>query len=265
MEIVLSIAGSDPSAGAGIQQDLKTITALECYGCTVITALTTQNTQGVQDVKAVEGEVVASQLQSLINDLDIAAIKIGQIPTMNAAEAIVRALKPYLNIHSVPVVYDPVMVSTSGKKMMDEECLDYIMNELFPLCTLITPNLPETEVLWGKHIQTTKDIEEAGRYLTEKYATAFLVKGGHAGGEEMTDRLYLTDGTTKYFNTKKIKSGNLHGTGCTLSSAIASLLAKGQSLSEAVKGGKSVVSKGIEKGCLLRIGKGNGPLWLFNL
>ena len=239
MEIVLSIAGSDPSAGAGIQQDLKTITSLGCYGCTVITALTTQNTQGVQDVKAVDGDVVASQLQSLINDLDIAAIKIGQIPTRGAAEAIVRVLKPYLIIHPIPVVYDPVMVSTSGRRMMDEECVDYVKNELFPLCTLITPNLPETEVLWGKTIRTTDDIEEAGRYLTEKYSTAFLVKGGHAEGEEMTDRLYLTDGTKESFNTKKIKSGNLHGTGCTLSSAIASLLAKGQSLPEAVKVEKS--------------------------
>lgn len=265
MEIVLSIAGSDPSAGAGIQQDLKTITSLGCYGCTVITALTTQNTQGVQDVKAVDGDVVASQLQSLINDLDIAAIKIGQIPTRGAAEAIVRVLKPYLIIHPIPVVYDPVMVSTSGRRMMDEECVDYVKNELFPLCTLITPNLPETEVLWGKTIRTTEDIEEAGKYLTEKFATAFLVKGGHAEGEEMTDRLYRNGATTENFSTKKIKSGNLHGTGCTLSSAIAALLAKGQSLPEAVKGGKVVVSKGIEKGCLLRIGKGNGPLWLFNL
>ncbi len=265
MEIVLSIAGSDPSAGAGIQQDLKTITSLGCYGCTVITALTTQNTQGVQDVKAVDEEVVASQLQSLIDDLDIAAIKIGQIPTRGAAKAITDVLKTYLSIHPIPVVYDPVMVSTSGRRMMDEECVEYVKKELFPLCTLITPNLPETEVLWGKSIRTKADIEEAGRYLTDKYPTAFLVKGGHAEGEEMTDRLYLTDGTKESFNTKKIKSGNLHGTGCTLSSAIAALLAKGQSLSEAVEGGKAVVSKGIEKGCLLRIGKGNGPLWLFSL
>ena len=265
MEIVLSIAGSDPSAGAGVQQDLKTITALGCYGCTVITALTTQNTQGVQDVKAVDGEVVAAQLQSLIDDLDIAAIKIGQIPTRGVAEAIIGALKPHLSNHSIPVVYDPVMVSTSGRRMMDVECVEYVKNELFPFCTLITPNLPETEVLWGNKIRTTENIEKAGRYLTEKYATAFLVKGGHAEGEEMTDRLYRTDGTTEIFNTKKITSGNLHGTGCTLSSAIASLLAKGQSLSEAVEGGKAIVNKGIEKGRLLRIGKGNGPLWLFNL
>ena len=236
-----------------------------CYGCTVITALTTQNTQGVQDVKAVDGGVVASQLQSLTNDLDIAAIKIGQIPTMDAAKAIVEVLKPYLKVHPVPVVYDPVMVSTSGRRMMDEECVESVKNELFPLCTLITPNLPETEVLWGNKIRTAEDIEKVGKYLTEKYSTAFLVKGGHTKGEDMTDRLYQPDGTTESINTKKIKSRNLHGTGCTLSSAIASLLAKGQSLSEAVKGGKAVVSKGIEKGCLLRIGKGNGPLWLFNL
>ena len=161
MEIVLTIAGSDPSGGAGIQQDLKVITAHGCYGATVITALTSQNTQGVQSSMAVPTEVVASQLQSVINDLRLSAIKIGMIPNEDVAQVIVEAIK---DVH-VPIIYDPVMISTSGYQLMSSDAIDFITSYLFPLCTLVTPNLPEAERLQAQLAYPQ---------------TAFLIKGGHA-------------------------------------------------------------------------------------
>lgn len=262
MEIVLSIAGSDTSAGAGIQQDLKTITALGCYGATVITALTSQNTLGVQDVMSVPPQTVRSQLQAVFADLDVAAIKLGQIPNRGVAEVIVEELKGVLARKQVPVVYDPVMISTSGRRLMEEDCIAYVCKHLFPLCTLVTPNLPETETLTGKSIVTVKDYDEAGRTLVANSSAAFLLKGGHAQSEQMTDRLYVVGGPTFSFASPRIESKNLHGTGCTLSSAVASMLAKGFALDDAVGKAKEVVSRAIEKGRDLKIGSGNGPLWV---
>lgn len=244
MKIILTIAGSDPSAGAGVQQDLKTITAMGAYGATVITALTSQNTMGVQGVMAVPADVVESQLRSVLDDLDVSAIKIGMIPDINVARVITNILREYNGDGTIPVVIDPVMLSTSGTRLMSEDCIDYVRKELFPLCTLVTPNMPEAEL------------------LPPPYPTAFLIKGGHADGEEMTDTLYCKDNSVHTFTSKRIDSTNLHGTGCTLSSAIATALAQGKSLPEAVHCGKDMINKGIEKGRHLRIGKGNGPLWL---
>ena len=241
MEIVLTIAGSDPSGGAGIQQDLKTITAHGCYGATVITALTSQNTLGVQSSLPVPAEVVASQLESVLSDLQLSAIKIGMIPNKAVAEVIVEALK---NV-AVPIIYDPVMISTSGYQLMSSDTIDYIANHLFPLCTLVTPNLPEAE------------------RLKEQIAhpqTAFLIKGGHADSTQMTDRLITAEGTICEFTTERIASGNLHGTGCTLSSAIASNLALGCQLPEAVGKAKEFITAAIRRSVTIRIGHGNGPL-----
>ncbi len=231
------------------------------YGATVITALTSQNTQGVQGVMPVPPEVVSSQLRSLLDDLDIRAIKIGQIPTQAVAQAVVCLLDSYLAKHPLPVVYDPVMISTSGTPLMQPDCIEYVSDALFPLCTLITPNLPEAESLTGLRLTTTKTIMEAGKQLTSRYRTAFLLKGGHAETLDMTDHLFTAEGTHHTFTTPKIASKNLHGTGCTLSSAIATALAQGNSLPDSVSVAKSLVTEAIRSGSSLHIGTGNGPLW----
>jgi hydroxymethylpyrimidine/phosphomethylpyrimidine kinase len=243
MEIVLTIAGSDSSAGAGIQQDLKTITAHGCYGATVITSLTSQNTLGVQASLAVPAGVVASQINAVLSDLEPAAIKIGMIPDKEVAEAIVDELKPYLQQHTVPVVYDPVMVSTSGYCLMHSDAIQYVTTHLFPLCTLITPNLPEAEQL--------------GDTLAPY---AYLLKGGHAEGDVMTDVLHLPDGTKIAFSSERITTRNLHGTGCTLSSAIASRLALGCDIPDAVSLAKTFVTAAIRRSVDINIGGGNGPI-----
>ena len=245
MEVVLTIAGSDSSAGAGIQQDLKTITAHGCYGATVITSITSQNTLGVQAALAVPAGAVASQISAVLSDLEPAAIKIGMIPNKAVAEAIVDELKPYLLQHRVPVVYDPVMVSTSGFDLMQPDAIQYITTQLFPLCTLITPNLPEAKRL--------------GDSLSHN---AYLLKGGHAEGDVMTDVLHLPDGTQTEYSTPRITTRNLHGTGCTLSSAIASQLALGCNLQEAVSRAKAFVTAAIRRSVNVSIGHKNGPLLL---
>ena len=263
MEIVLSIAGSDPSAGAGIQQDLKTITALGCYGATAITALTVQNTMGVSKVTAVQPESVASQIRAVADDLNISAVKIGMIPDSKVAESIVAELHRIVALRHVPIVCDPVMVSTSGHRLMQDECIDYVGRHLFPLCSLITPNLHEAQVLAGTTLKSDKDIYTAGRWLAEHYGTAFLIKGGHieSSEEAATDYLFCNDGNNYAFSSARLHARNLHGTGCTLSSAIASLLAKGDvPLPAAVASAKRFVADAIIRSTSHNIGHGSGPL-----
>lgn len=257
MKTILTIAGSDTSAGAGIQQDLKTITALGHYAVTVPTALTAQNTVGVQRVMAVPDDMLRAQLDSVLSDISVAAVKIGMIPNGESARIITAAVSQL----RVPVVCDPVMLSTSGTQLMADECIDYIMQTLFPLCTLVTPNLPEALRLSG--LPAGSDAEAMGRRLVSMCGTAFLLKGGHAEGRLMRDILYCPDGERHEYCSPRIDSPNLHGTGCTLSSAVAALLAEGRSLPEAVTGAKALIDKGIAGGRALRIGRGNGPLWLF--
>ena len=249
MEIVLTIAGSDPSGGAGIQQDLRTIESLGCYGASVITALTTQNTLGVQSVMPVPADVVKSQLEAVLSDLDVKAIKIGQIPSAEVAHIIAETLSHHLTpITHHPIILDPVMISTSGRRLMSEDAIDIVVSELFPLCTLITPNIPEMETLSGL------SGFNAGNYN-------LLIKGGHAEGSEMADRLCLANGTERVYATEKIESTNLHGTGCALSSAIASSLALGYTLEDSVARGKDYVTEAIRRGKDLGIGHGNGPVF----
>ena len=241
-KVVLTIAGSDTSAGAGIQQDLKTITALGQYGATVITAITAQNTLGVQGVLPVTGEMVARQICSVMDDLEVKAVKIGMIPNLDVAKAIVETLSIYINKEKSFVVWDPVMISTSGTRLMAEDCIEYLQEHLAPMCTLITPNLPESAL------------------FLPPYRANMLIKGGHAEGDAMTDTLIMLDGTTYEFTEQRIVTKNLHGTGCTLSSAIASYLAMGMSLPEAVEKGKGYLTEAIRIGKNSDIGHGNGPL-----
>jgi hydroxymethylpyrimidine/phosphomethylpyrimidine kinase len=245
MEIVLTIAGSDPSGGAGIQQDLRTIESLGCYGASVITALTTQNTLGVQSVMPVPADVVKSQLEAVLSDLDVKAIKIGQIPSAEVAHVIAETLRQQF---SIDIVLDPVMISTNGRRLMSENAIDVVVSELFPLCTLITPNLPEMETL-----------SALSGFDARKYN--LLIKGGHAEGSEMADRLCLANGTERVYVTEKIESSNLHGTGCALSSAIAASLALGYSIEDAVARGKNYVTEAIRGGKSLGVGHGNGPVF----
>lgn len=257
MKTILTIAGSDTSAGAGIQQDLKTITSLGHYAVTVPTALTAQNTVGVQRVMAVPEDMLRAQLDSVLDDIAVSAIKIGMIPDVTSARVIVSAIRRL----AVPVVCDPVMISTSGTQLMTDECIGYITDELFPLCTLVTPNIPEALRLAG--VQSAGDMNTVGRQLVSAFRTSFLLKGGHAEGDVMRDVLYCTGGETHEYCSPRIATTNLHGTGCTMSSAVATLLAEGRPLPEAVRGAKAVMDSAIAKGRSLRIGKGNGPLWLF--
>ena len=262
MEVVLSIAGSDSSAGAGIQQDLKTITAHGCYGATVITSVTSQNTLGVQAAMPVPPDVVGQQLRAVLSDLEPRAIKIGMLPDAEVAQVVATELRAYLQQHPVAVVYDPVMVSTSGYPLMAPETIQIVTEQLFPLCTLITPNLPETTCLLqliDKPIPSSF-VQLAGETLARHFACAFLLKGGHVDSPQMVDLLFECDGGVSRFATERIATGNLHGTGCTLSSAIASWLALGSELPDAVGKAKQFVTEAIRRSVSAGIGHGNGPL-----
>lgn len=262
MKTVLTIAGSDTSAGAGIQQDLKTITAMGLYALTVPTALTAQNTHGVRRVMSVPEDMVRDQIDAIFDDIRVDAVKIGMIPDIACAEVVASALRG----RNLPVVYDPVMVSTSGHPLMTPDCMEYVMGELFPLCNVVTPNLPESESIMaylkkaGLSVESCSD--SAGEVFARHFGTAFLLKGGHAEGEVMRDILYEADGRIHEYTTERIHSNNLHGTGCTLSSAIACGLACGLSLSESVQNAKKLVYEAIAAAKDLSIGSGNGPLLL---
>ncbi|MBO4679029.1 MAG: hydroxymethylpyrimidine/phosphomethylpyrimidine kinase, partial [Lachnospiraceae bacterium] len=218
----------------------------------VITALTTQNTLGVQSVMPVPADVVRSQLEAVLSDLDVKAIKIGQIPSAEVAHAIAETLRQKFSIFnsqfSIDIVLDPVMISTSGRRLMSEDAIDVVVSELFPLCTLITPNIPEMETL-----------SALSGFDARNYN--LLLKGGHTEGFEMVDKLCLANGTQRIYATEKIESTNLHGTGCALSSAIAASLALGYSLEESVARGKAYVTEAIRRGKDLGIGHGNGPVF----
>lgn len=260
MKTVLTIAGSDTSAGAGIQQDLKTITAMGLYALTVPTALTAQNTMGIRKIMPVPEDMLREQLYAIFDDIRVDAVKIGMIPDRSCASVLLSVLRG----RNLPVVYDPVMVSTSGQALMSPDCMEYIMEELFPLCTLVTPNLPETQEIMN-YLGTSVAVSDgfaaqAGTLFTRRFDSAFLIKGGHAEGEIMRDFLFCTDGSTSVFSTERINSSNLHGTGCTLSSAIACGLACGKSLYDSVKNAKSLVYRSICAAKDLSIGSGNGPL-----
>lgn len=248
LPVVLSIAGSDPSAGAGIQQDLKTMTSMGCYGTTVITALTTQNTIGVQDSMAVPASVVESQLRSILTDMRVEAVKIGMIPNRDVAEVLVKVLGDERQRRTLPIICDPILISTSGRQLMEPACIQYVVENLFPLCTLVTPNIPEYEYITQHH-----DI---------RAAQAVLLKGGHADAETMVDTLCIfAEDFKQTYSLPRVETRNLHGTGCTLSSAIACGMAKGLTLPDATSQAKSYIHRAIIGGQNLSLGHGNGPLW----
>ena len=243
--VILSIAGSDCSGGAGIQADIKTISALGGYAASAITAITVQNTLGVRAVQSISPDMVRGQIEAVMDDLQPVAIKIGMINS------------------PAYVVYDPVMVSTSGRKLMTDEAIEEIKKELLPLVTLITPNIDEAKVLTGKSIHNIQDMQAAAKMLTDDYQTNILLKGGHLEGDNMCDLLHTSEFIYHIYEEKKIESHNLHGTGCTLSSAIATYLAKGYPMRESIQHAKTYITQAIIAGKELNIGHGNGPLWHF--
>lgn len=256
--VVLSIAGSDSSGGAGIQADLKAISALGAYAATAITAITVQNTMGVRAIHAIPPEYVKGQIEAVMDDLAPDAIKIGMINDIRIVRVIAESICRY---HPRHVVFDPVMVSTSGSKLIEDDAIEVLTKELMPLTDIITPNLDEAIVLTGKTIRNLEEMKQAAKDLLSFGSKAVLVKGGHLSGEQMYDVLQLrTQDEPIIFTGKHVKSKNVHGTGCTLSSAIATYLAFGYDMPEAVGKAKEYIAGAIEAGKDIFIGHGNGPL-----
>lgn len=261
--VILTIAGSDSSGGAGIQADIKTISALGGYAASAITAVTAQNTLGVHSVYPLPTEIVQYQIEAVLEDLRPSAVKIGMVYNASIVQAIVRSLQ---KTPVASIVFDPVMISTSGRRLMTEDTLHAIESELFPICTLITPNLDEARLLYHSPLATADERKDAARALAMRYRTSVLIKGGHLTGDQMDDLLCqwpLSSNSIHQFNHLKIDSSNLHGTGCTLSSAIATFLAQGHSLETSVRLAKNYVSAAIDHSKEFHIGQGNGPLWHF--
>jgi hydroxymethylpyrimidine/phosphomethylpyrimidine kinase len=255
--VVLSVAGSDSGGGAGVQADIKTISALGCYGTTVITAITAQNTLGVSNIYAIPSEIVSDQMIAVINDIPPAAIKIGMVYLKETAEVITSVLK----LHSeIPVIFDPVMVSSSGTNLMESNCLSVFKKLIFPLTTLLTPNLNEAGLITGMKVNNLADMHTAASRIIDLGCNAVLIKGGHLKGNDLYDVYLDRDGRQRVFKSKAIQSNNTHGTGCTLSSAIASYLALGDDLMLAIEKGKDYVHQAIEHAKSIRVGKGTGPL-----
>lgn len=254
---VLTIAGSDSSGGAGIQADLKTIEALGLYGSSVITTLTAQNTTKVYLTETVSQDMLCSQLDAVFSDIVPQAVKIGMVGNASLIQIITKTLARY---NQIPTVLDPVMVSTSGCRLLESSAVTELTEKLFPLVTLITPNLPEAEVLLSTKsgvISTQSQMEEAVRDLSKKYRTSFLLKGGHS--KQGASDVLCHQGKVIWFPNEPVPTINTHGTGCTLSSAIACGLAKGLNLEESIKIGKEYLTGALSAG--LNMGKGNGPLW----
>ncbi|MGM9477740.1 bifunctional hydroxymethylpyrimidine kinase/phosphomethylpyrimidine kinase [Pedobacter sp. GSP4] len=255
---VLTIAGSDSGGGAGIQADLKTFSALGCYGTTVITAVTAQNTLGVRTVHAIPTEIIKDQLQAVLDDIQLAAIKIGMINRAEVVAVIETELKAYGT--ETPIVLDPVMVATSGHRLIEPDTVTQLIKKLFPLVSLVTPNIDEAIILAEQPISNLDDMIAAGRKIIGKGAKAVLVKGGHLSGAVIYDVFIAGNEAPVILESVFIASKNLHGTGCTLSSAIAAEMAKGCNLLLAIKNAKNYISKALWAGAEVKTGQGNGPL-----
>jgi hydroxymethylpyrimidine/phosphomethylpyrimidine kinase len=258
--IALTIAGSDSSGGAGIQADLKTFAALGVYGASVITALTAQNTQGVGAIHDVPAGFIAAQIDAVFSDLDVAAVKIGMLSQTASIETVAIGLDRH---HAKNIVLDPVMVAASGDRLLAPDAVAALRHALFPAALVITPNLPEAAALLdGEVARNEADMEAQARALLDLGARHVLIKGGHGEGESSVD-LLVGQGGTERFAAGRIATRNTHGTGCTLSSAIAAGLAKGLPLKAAVQAAKTYVTAAIAAADTLHVGHGHGPLHHF--
>lgn len=255
MRKALTIAGSDSCGGAGIQADIKTMTMNGVYAMSAITALTAQNTTGVRDILEASPEFLGEQIDAVFEDIFPDAVKIGMVSSTGLIELIAEKLKNY---EAKNIVVDPVMVATSGARLIEEDAVEALKTKLLPIATVITPNIPEAEILSGMKIEDEAAMEKAAGILFERYGCAALVKGGHRINDA-NDVLYCGDDQGfKWFKGQRINNPNTHGTGCTLSSAIASNLAKGYSLSESVELAKAYLSGALA--AMLDLGKGSGPM-----
>ena len=253
MKTALTIAGSDSSGGAGIQADIKSMSANGVFAMSVITAITAQNTMGVFGIEDISPEMIKSQIKVIFDDIKVDAVRIGMVSKIESIKAISEALREIKDLP--PIILDPVMVSTSGYKLLSDDAKETLIKELFPLATLITPNLPEVEEILGIKVEDMEEMKEAAKELKKLGAKYVLIKGGHLKNDA-TDLLF--DGENFiYFKEQKINTNNTHGTGCTLSSAIAANLAKGMKIEDAVREGKEYITLAIKHS--FKLGHGSGP------
>lgn len=250
---VLTIAGSDSGGGAGVQADIKTISALGCYAASAITCITAQNTMAVQAIEPLSVEIIRAQIHSVLSDIGVDAIKIGMLASPEIAHAVAQSIGEL----NVPIVLDPVLVATSGNRLTLDSTIEVIVDELMPLATIITPNLDEAAQLTGGYTDS-----RAWSYLESRGAKALLIKGGHGTSELLSDTLYHGE-MVSVFNNERIQTVNTHGTGCTLSSAIASYLALGFSLHDAVEMAITYTHKAIATGAQYHLGSGHGAVHHF--
>lgn len=254
---VLTIAGFDGSGGAGIQADIKTFSALGCFATSVLTALPVQNTTGVRSIYPIPYQAVAEQIEAIMDDIFPDAIKIGMVHTAELVSTIVSTLKKY---PAVPLVFDPVMVATSGHKLIENATIQAIIEKLFPLAAIITPNMDEAAILAEMPVNTLDDMYAAGEKILRLGCKSVLLKGGHLNTPKITSLYFDGAGRIHSFEFEKFPTNNTHGSGCTLSSAIAAYQAQGKNLFEAVSLGQTYVHQAIKHGADVAIGKGNGPL-----
>lgn len=259
--VCLTIAGSDSGGGAGIQADLKTFAALGCYGLSVLTALTSQNTVRVKSILEVPPSFIEDQLDALFEDFAIHSIKIGMLYTLGSVEVVTNRLKTH---QTLPLVLDPVMVSTSGYSLINRKCIEALKVNLFPMASLLTPNLPEASWLLGRSIQTRKEIEEAAEELLSLGPRAVVIKGGHSKGDHCSDFLCSSiaglELKKEWLESERLVTQNTHGTGCTFSAAIAAFLSRQLPLSEAVKLAKKYTFDSLSRGRDKKLGQGSGLL-----
>jgi hydroxymethylpyrimidine/phosphomethylpyrimidine kinase len=254
---ILTIAGSDSGGGAGIQADIKTMSALGCFACSAITAVTVQNTLGVKGVYSLPLDIIDGQIKAVLEDIRPKAIKIGMVDSPGVVEVIAQNLEKYSDI---PVVFDPVMVATSGDKLIQDETIELLINRLFPLVNMVTPNLDEAEILCNRAVHSKEDMWDAASMILELGASSVLVKGGHLRGEVIYDVLAQKGKDHFTFESPRIFTSNTHGSGCSLSSAIAAELAKGNSMVTAVQKARAYIFEALLQGKEPKTGKGHGPL-----
>lgn len=255
---VLTIAGSDSGGGAGIQADIKTISAMGCYAASAITAVTVQNTLGVQAVHPVPLDILESQIDAVLSDIGTDAIKIGMLHSADVVMIVADMLKKYRISN---VVLDPVMVSTSGHRLIEEDAVEVIKKRLIPLARVITPNIPEAEILAGSKIAGEKDFDDIARKLSNNGEVSVFLKAGHLDGDDLVDYFYnAEDDSITRLSSIRVRTRNTHGTGCTLSSAFAAALAKGKGLTESAESAKQYIEQAIISGADYEIGGGHGPV-----
>jgi hydroxymethylpyrimidine/phosphomethylpyrimidine kinase len=258
---VLTIAGSDSGGGAGIQADVKTISACGCYAMTAITAITVQNTVGISEIHPVPKNIIRGQINAVLSDIGADAVKIGMLHSSEVIMVVKNTLKLY-NIKNI--VLDPVMVSSSGHKLLQDDAINTLKEELLAEARIITPNIPEAEILLGKKISNQNELPLLAKELSSNRKVSVLLKAGHFSGKELIDIFYNAENDQILeLKSKRIKTRNTHGTGCTLSSAVAAFLAHGLSLNEAVKQAKEYINLAIAEGAFYTMGKGYGPVHHF--